>query len=57
VLRHWRVDALEGLSPEAERAREKLHRTIQRLEQVGRRQAERLARRGGQADEGVLSRS
>jgi acyl-[acyl-carrier-protein] desaturase len=57
VLRHWRVDDVEGLSPEGEQAREKLHRTIERLEQVGRRQAERLARRTDRADEGMLARS
>jgi acyl-[acyl-carrier-protein] desaturase len=54
VLRHWRVDEVEGLSPEGEQARDKLHRTIDRLEQMARRQAERLARR---AEQGVLAHS
>ncbi len=59
VLRHWRVDDLEGLSPEAEQAREALHATIARLEQMARRQSERLARRAergpDEAREGALT--
>ncbi|HLK42993.1 MAG TPA: acyl-ACP desaturase [Thermoleophilia bacterium] len=41
VLRHWRVAELEGLSPEAEHAREKLIDRIDRIGRVARRLAER----------------
>ena len=57
VLRQWRVDDLEGLSPEAEQARERLHATIDRLGSMAQRQAERQARRAAQAQEGVLTHS
>mgnify|MGYP001232501957 CR=1 FL=1 len=41
VLRHWKVDALEGLDDEAERAREALMAHIDRVGRVARRFAER----------------
>jgi acyl-[acyl-carrier-protein] desaturase len=41
VLRHWRLEELEGLSPEAEQAREALVSFIEKLGRVGRRIAER----------------
>jgi acyl-[acyl-carrier-protein] desaturase len=41
VLRHWAVEQLEGLSPEAEEARTKLVGFIERVGRVGRRLAER----------------
>jgi acyl-[acyl-carrier-protein] desaturase len=41
VLRHWRLESLEGLSPEAERARASTLRRIHRLGRVGRRLLER----------------
>jgi hypothetical protein len=44
VLRHWRVDQVEGLSPEAEQARERVLAHVQRVGQVARRQAERQSR-------------
>ena len=41
VLRDWKVDKLEGLSPEAEQARTKLLRYIERVAKVAKRQQER----------------
>ncbi|MFN2505556.1 MAG: acyl-ACP desaturase, partial [Acidimicrobiales bacterium] len=41
VQQHWRLKSLEGLSPEAEIARESLVRHIERLGRVVARQAER----------------
>lgn len=43
VLRHWKIDQLEGLTPEAERARDKALHQIARIEKVGRHLAERSA--------------
>lgn len=37
ILRHWNVEALEGLSPEAEEARKKLVKRMERIARVGRR--------------------
>ena len=45
VLRHWNVAAIEGLSPEAEEARERLLTYIARVERVGKRIAERRERK------------
>jgi acyl-[acyl-carrier-protein] desaturase len=45
VLRHWNVQAIEGLSAEAEAARERLLTYIARVERVGRRIAERRERK------------
>jgi acyl-[acyl-carrier-protein] desaturase len=39
VLRHWQVESRTGLTPEAERARDKLLSRIGRIERVGRRMA------------------
>jgi acyl-[acyl-carrier-protein] desaturase len=39
VLRHWAVETRTGLSPEAERARDKLLTRIRRIERAGRRLA------------------
>jgi acyl-[acyl-carrier-protein] desaturase len=41
VLRHWDIEALEGLTPEAEHARERTLHHIARLERIGRRLASR----------------
>jgi acyl-[acyl-carrier-protein] desaturase len=45
VLRHWNVEALEGLSPEAEAARDRLLVHIARVGRIGRRLADRRASR------------
>lgn len=37
ILRHWNVEALEGLTPEAEEARAKLVKRMERISRVGRR--------------------
>jgi acyl-[acyl-carrier-protein] desaturase len=37
ILRHWDVEHLEGLSPEAEQARAKLVKRMERIARVGRR--------------------
>ena len=41
ILRHWRLEHLEGLSPAAEQARERLVARIERTRQVGERFAAR----------------
>ncbi|HUS61023.1 MAG TPA: acyl-ACP desaturase, partial [Acidimicrobiales bacterium] len=41
ILRHWRLDELEGLTPEAEEARAALVKRIERIGKVGRRQTAR----------------
>lgn len=41
VLRHWKLDTIEGLSPEAEAARERVLRRIERVGKVARRLTER----------------
>jgi acyl-[acyl-carrier-protein] desaturase len=41
VLRHWGIEAVEGLSPEAEQARADLVTRIDRIGRAGRRMAER----------------
>jgi acyl-[acyl-carrier-protein] desaturase len=41
VLRHWNVESIEGLDPEAEEARERLIAYIARVERVGKRITER----------------
>jgi acyl-[acyl-carrier-protein] desaturase len=43
VLRHWGVAALEGLTPEAETARDRLLKRIDRVGRAGRRLAARWA--------------
>jgi len=37
ILRHWNVEALEGLTPEAEQARSKLVKRMERIARAGRR--------------------
>jgi acyl-[acyl-carrier-protein] desaturase len=44
VLRHWGVESLEGLTPEAEEARAKLVHFIDRIGRIGRRLAARRER-------------
>ncbi|MEY2472769.1 MAG: acyl-[acyl-carrier-protein] desaturase [Actinomycetota bacterium] len=44
VLRHWAVESLEDLSPEAEQAREALLSRIERIGRVAAKVAERAAR-------------
>ncbi len=41
ILRHWKIEALEGLSPEAEKARTAVLKRIERIGRAGRRLAER----------------
>ena len=41
VLRHWNLDTLDGLAPDAERARESVIAYIERVGKVGRRTAAR----------------
>jgi len=41
VLRHWAIESVEGLSPEAEHARDRIVHHIARIERVGRRLASR----------------
>jgi acyl-[acyl-carrier-protein] desaturase len=41
VLRHWQLESLAGLTPEADASRERTVRHINRIERVGRRLAER----------------
>jgi len=43
VLRHWSIESLEGLSPEAEKARDGLVTRIDRIGRAGRRLADRWA--------------
>ncbi len=43
VLRHWGIETIEGLSPEAEGARERIVGHIARIERIGRRLASRRA--------------
>ena len=43
VKRHWKVDSLEGLTPEAEQARERVITFIDRVGRVAERQRERAA--------------
>ena len=43
ILRHWKIEQLEGLSPEAEEARTRLVRQIERVGKAGRRMRDRAA--------------
>jgi acyl-[acyl-carrier-protein] desaturase len=43
VMRQWRIESLEGLTPEAEQARERVIAFIDRVGRVGERQRERAA--------------
>ena len=49
VLRHWRIADLEGLTPEAEQARESALGYIHRVGAIARRQAEKREREQAQA--------
>ncbi len=61
VLRHWGVEGLEGLTPEAEAARVRLLRRIDRIGRAGRRLADRWIESGARegagscADEGATT--
>ena len=49
ILRHWGIDQLEGLSPEAEEARTKLLKRMERIARAGRRfDAHRAETRAGE---------
>jgi acyl-[acyl-carrier-protein] desaturase len=41
ILRHWRLESLEGLTPEAEQGRARLANRLERIGKLGRQQAER----------------
>jgi hypothetical protein len=45
VRRHWGLETIEGLSPEAEEARARLIRHMDKVAKVGRRMAARRAER------------
>jgi acyl-[acyl-carrier-protein] desaturase len=52
ILRHWRLESLEGLSPEAEEARERLVKRMARIDKVAKSQEARRQQRladGGSA--------
>jgi acyl-[acyl-carrier-protein] desaturase len=51
VLRHWGVETVEGLSPEAEEARAKLVKRIERIGRAGRRFASRRDETSGSEPE------
>jgi acyl-[acyl-carrier-protein] desaturase len=48
VLRHWKLEEIEGLSAEAEEARTRTLAFMNRLESVARRRAERRQAKEGQ---------
>jgi len=48
VVRHWKLEEIEGLSPEAEEARSRVLTFMGRLERIARRRAERRAAQEGQ---------
>jgi acyl-[acyl-carrier-protein] desaturase len=48
VLRHWKLEEIEGLSAEAEEARDRVLHYMRRLESVARRLAERRGAKDGQ---------
>jgi acyl-[acyl-carrier-protein] desaturase len=43
VLRHWKVEELTGLTPEADKARDQMVRHIKRVQRLGQRVADRQA--------------
>jgi acyl-[acyl-carrier-protein] desaturase len=47
VLRHWQIESLVGLTPEAEQARAAVLKRIDRIGRAGRRFAERSAEKAG----------
>ncbi len=50
VLRHWGLESIEGLSPEAEAARERTIKLFGRLEKASARMIERAERRAARAE-------
>ena len=50
VLRHWNLEGIEGLSAEAEQARERIVTLLGRLEKASARMNERTARRAARAE-------
>jgi hypothetical protein len=50
VLRHWGIAELEGLTPEAEKARDSLVTRIGRIGKAGRRMATRWAEQAAVPD-------
>lgn len=50
LLRHWNIESLEGLSPEAEEARTRLVKRMGRIAKVGRRFAAKQAEAAAQAE-------
>ncbi len=53
ILRHWKLESITGLSPEAEQSRERTIAHMQRLERVGRRVANRREREQQLAEAGA----
>jgi acyl-[acyl-carrier-protein] desaturase len=47
VMRHWAVDKLEGLTAEAEQARDRLIRKIERIGLLAKRMTDRAAEAQG----------
>ena len=54
VLRDWKIESLEGLSPEAEQARDALVTQISRIGKIGHRLAEKREARKAREAEGEL---
>jgi acyl-[acyl-carrier-protein] desaturase len=57
VLRQWNVEALEGLDAEAEEARARLLKRIERIGRAGRNLAQRWARQKEREEEAVPAAS
>lgn len=57
VLRHWKVESLEGLSPEAEEARRQVVHHIDRVGRAARRFSSRPAEQGEPAEQAERSSS
>ena len=55
LLGHWRLMSLEGLSPEAEQAREKVIRHLDRLKRIVARQAARRAEAASRSAQAELT--
>ncbi len=51
VLRHWALESLEGLTPDAEISRDRVVTRIERIGRAGRRMAERWAEQAARAGE------
>ncbi|MET0422030.1 MAG: acyl-ACP desaturase [Acidimicrobiia bacterium] len=50
VVKHWRLDQLTGLTPEAEEARDRVLHHIERVGVVAKRMADRRERKAGESD-------